>query len=208
MRTLIAAALVSSLLILCSSCTQQPPAAAQQAQPQAEYRPTATIKDIMDSLVDPGADYIWDSVETVVSAKGVEDKAPRTDEEWKEVRRHAIQLLEATNLLQVPGRHVAKSGEKADDPTVELGPEQIEDLINKDRAAWIKYAHGLHDATMEAFKAIEAKDSEKLLEVGNGIDEACEKCHLQYWYPNERRPEAAPSQKGAALLMGHSVPKI
>jgi hypothetical protein len=188
--------LVSVLVALCVSCTaQQQPAQAPQAQ--AEYRTTATIKDLMDSLVDPGADYLWGAVETVVSAKGTEEKMPRTDEEWKEVRRHAIMLLEATNALQIPGRRVAKVGEKADDPKVELGPEQIEELINKDRASWIKYAHGLHDATMQAFAAIEAKDPEKLLDVGNAIDEACEKCHLQYWYPNERRPESAPSQKGA-----------
>ena len=85
-----------------------------------EYSTTATIKDIMDSIVDPGADGIWGAVETVVSAKGVEEKQPHTDEEWKEVRRKAIMLLEATNLLQMPGRHVAKPGEKADDPKVEL----------------------------------------------------------------------------------------
>jgi hypothetical protein len=186
------------LLVIFGGCAQQPEQKAQEQQAQAEYRTTATIKDIMDSMVDPGADFLWDAVETVVSAKGVEEKAPHTDEEWKEVRRHAVMLLEATNALQIPGRHVAQPGEKAEDPKVELGPEQIEDMINKDRASWIKYAHGLHDATMEAFKAIEAKDAEKLLDVGNGIDEACEKCHLQYWYPNERKPENAPSEKGAS----------
>jgi hypothetical protein len=193
MRRLIVAAPVCVVLILCSSCGS--PQSQPAAQPQPEYRTTATVKDIMDSMVDPGADFIWESVETVVSAKGVEEKAPHTDEEWKDVRRHAIMLLEATNLLQIPGRHVARPGEKAEDPKVELSPEQIEDMINKDRASWIKHAHSLHDATMEAFKAIEAKDPEKLLEVGNGIDEACEKCHLQYWYPNEARPESSPSQK-------------
>src|SRR5262245_25286920 len=169
MRTFGTVVLTAALLVLCNSCAQQP----AQTQPQAEYRTTATVKDIMDSMVDPGADYIWDAVETVVSAKGVEEKAPHTDEEWKDVRRHAIMLMEATNLLQIPGRHVAQAGEKADDPKVELPPEQIEDMINKDRASWIKYAHGLHDATMEAFKAIEEKDAAKLLDVGNGIDEAC-----------------------------------
>jgi len=183
--------LAGVVTIFSNSCAQQKP---QSQQPLAEYRTTASVKDIMDSMVDPGADYIWDSVETVVSAKGVEEKAPHTDEEWKNVRRHAIMLMEATNLLQIPGRHVAKPGEKADDPKVELAPEQIEEMINKDRASWIKYAHGLHDAAMEAFKAIEAKDKDKLLDVGNGIDEACEKCHLQYWYPNERKPES-PSQR-------------
>src|SRR5437762_3411666 len=151
--------LASAIVLVClAACTAQEPAQPQApAQVQPEYRMTGTIKDLMDSLVDPGSDYIWDSVETIVSAKGVEEKFPKTDEEWKQVRRHAIMLLEATNLLQMPGRHVAKPGEKADDPKVELAPEKIEELINKDRASWMKYAHGLHDATMEAFKAIEAK---------------------------------------------------
>src|SRR5205823_9645358 len=134
------------LVVLVAACSGQQ--AQKASQGEAEYRTTATIKDIMDSMVDPGSDVIWDSVETIVSAKGVEEKAPHTDEEWKNVRRHAIMLLEATNLLQMPGRHVAKAGEKADDPKVELAPEQIEDMISKDRASWIKYAHGLHDATM------------------------------------------------------------
>jgi hypothetical protein len=188
-------ALAGAFLALVSACASQQPQAQQKTGGEPEFRTTATVKDIMDALVDPGSDYIWDSVETVVSAKGVEEKAPHTDEEWKAVRNHAIMLLEATNLLQMPGRHVAKAGEKADDPKVELAPEQIETMINNDRASWIKYAHGLHDATMEALKAAEAKDKDKLLDVGNGIDEACEKCHLQYWYPNERRPESAPSER-------------
>jgi cytochrome c556 len=195
MKKLCFVTMTTFLALLCISCAQQQ--SESQQQPQAEYRPTATIKDIMDSMVDPGSDYIWDAVETTVSAKGIEEKAPHTDEEWKEVRRHAIMLIEATNLLQIPGRHVAQAGEKADDPKVELAPEQIEDLINKDRAAWIKFAHGLHDASIEALKAADAKDKDKLLEIGNGIDEACEKCHLQYWYPNERKPESAPSEKDA-----------
>src|SRR6516162_11876711 len=117
---------LAALLLVFAGCQQPQPQAPPPAQ--AEYRTTATVKDIMDALVDPGSDYIWDSVETIVSAKGTEEKAPHTDEDWKQVRNHAIMLLEATNLLQVPGRHVAKQGEKADDPSVELGPEQIEEL--------------------------------------------------------------------------------
>jgi hypothetical protein len=184
---------LAALLLFVAGCQQPQPQA--PPPPQAEYRTTATVKDIMDALVDPGSDYIWDSVETIVSAKGTEEKAPHTDEDWKQVRNHAIMLLEATNLLQIPGRHVAKPGEKADDPKVELSPDQIEAEIAKDRASWIKYAHGLHDATMDALKAIEAKDTEGLLNAGDGIDNACEKCHLQYWYPNERKPAEAPSQR-------------
>ena len=195
MRKYLAIAITGILVVLLGSCASQQPQAQQAAPGQPDYNTTATIKDIMDSIVDPGADAIWGAVETVVSAKGVEEKQPRTDEEWKEVRRKAIMLLEATNLLQIPGRHVAKPGEKADDPKVELAPETIEAMINKDRAQWVKFAQALHEATMSSFNAIESKNAEELLNTGDKIDTACENCHKQYWYPDEKPPEAAASQK-------------
>jgi hypothetical protein len=117
MKKFIVVTLANLLLVFGTSCSRQP-----EQQPQAEYRTTATIKDIMDSIVDPSADFIWESVATVISAKGTEERAPHTDEEWKEVRRRAIMLLEATNLLQIPGRQVAKPHEKSENPGIELEP--------------------------------------------------------------------------------------
>src|SRR5262245_7337480 len=122
--------LLAAASLSLTACATKPE---QQAQPQQEYRLIATIKDIMDSEVDPSADYIWESVGTFVSAEGTIQKAPKTDDDWKEERRKAITLVEAANLLTMPGRHVAKAGEKSENPGIELGPEEIEDLINKDR---------------------------------------------------------------------------
>jgi hypothetical protein len=153
------------------------------SQRESAFRPTSTIKDIMDSLVDPSADVLWDSVATIVSASGTEEKAPRTDEDWAKVRHSAISLVEATNLLLMDGRRVARPGEKADNPKVELGPEDIEATITQDRQAWINFAHGLNDAGMAALKGIDAKDVKGLFDAGEQIDTACENCHLKYWYP-------------------------
>src|SRR6516165_9434741 len=149
----------------------------------ADFRTTATIKDIMDSVVDPSADYIWDSVSTIVTRKGIDERRPRTDMEWKEVRRRAIALVEATNLLIMDGRKVARPGEKSENPGVELGPEDIQGLIDADHASLVKFAHGLHDAGMKALAAIDKKDPDALSDSGEAIDEACEQCHLKYWYP-------------------------
>jgi hypothetical protein len=174
--------LMIALLILVVSCA---PAGQKTTPAQPEFRTTATIKDIMDSIVDPSADELWESVSTTVDATGVHDKYPKTDEEWKTVRRDAIKLLEASNLLLIPGRLVAKSGEKSENPGIELEPEQMQVLIDQDRETFTKLAHGLHDRVMVAFKAIEAKDKEALLDSGDGIDQACENCHMKYWYPDE-----------------------
>lgn len=190
-------ALLAGVLVALGSCSNRQPSQQAQAVPPPDYKLTATIKDIMDSVVDPNADYIWESVATTVSARGIEEKAPRTDEEWKEVRRHAIALMEATNLLIMPGRHVAKPGEKAEDPKVELGPEQIEELINSDRQSFQMFAHGLRESVVPVLDAIDRKDSEALLNTGDGIDQACEKCHLKYWYPNEAQGLAQTQRQDA-----------
>lgn len=161
--------------------------AAQAPQDQSTYRPTATIKDIMATIVDPSADYIWESVSTEVSQVGIVNRSPQNDKEWSELRKRALLLIEATNLLAIPGRHVAKAGEKPARPQVELPPDQIEALINMDRTNWVNLAHGLHDVATQALSAIDAKDVPALLTAGARIDQACENCHVKYWYLPVRR---------------------
>ena len=188
-RSLFTASVVVLLasLVLIAAC-QKPAETTAAAPPPPEYVPTATVKDLMQSVVDPNADVVWLAVTTVQTAKGTVETAPKTDEEWTKVRHGAIALTEASNLLMVPGRHVARPGEKSETPGVELEPSEMETLINKDLAAWRKRAHGLHEAGLAALQAIDAKDANKLFEVGEQIERACEGCHSQYWYPNEKIP--------------------
>ncbi len=176
---------VVSLAVGC----QSKPAESQQSTPQQpEYTPTATIKDLMLSVVDPNADVVWNSVTTILSEAGTKENAPKTDEEWAGVRRGAIALIEAPNLLMMPGRTVAKPGEKSETPGVELEPSEMDVLIAKDRGAWMMRAKALHEAGLAALDAIDHKDAAKLFEVGEQIERACENCHVQYWYPNEKIP--------------------
>jgi len=182
--------LLASLVLIaaCQKPAETAAAPAPAAPPPPEYTPTATVKDIMQSVVDPNADVVWQAVTSVQSAKGLVEKAPKTPEEWTMVRHGAIALTEASNLLMVPGRHVARAGEKSEPPGVELEPSEMEALITKDLGAWRKRAHGLHEAGVAALEAIDAKDANKLFEVGEKIERACEGCHSQYWYPNEKIP--------------------
>jgi hypothetical protein len=176
-------------LIVTSACQNKPAdAPAQTTLPPPAYLPTATVKDIMLSIVDPNADVVWLSVTTVQSAKGTEENAPKTDEEWTKVRHGAISLIEAANLLMIPGRHVAKPHEKSETPGVELEPDEMEVLINKDLGAWRMRAKALHDAGVATLQAIDNKDAQKVFELGEQIEMACENCHKQYWYPNEKIP--------------------
>ena len=162
------------------------PHAAQNTKWTESYR-ADSIKDIMDSLINPNANALWDSVASYIKANRIEDRAPRNDAEWRALRFKAITLRDATVLLLVPGRHVAKAGERSQNPEIELHPEQIEMLINADTAAWMNLARGLHDSTLLVLNAIDRKDVEALQVSGNAINRACEQCHQRYWYPNREK---------------------
>lgn len=155
-----------------------------------QYRLTATIQDLMDGIIDPSADVLWDSVAYIATTKGIEDRQPRTDDEWKTVRNSAITLIEAANLLSMPGRMVASTHAPSDAPPGlgELSHAEIQQRINATHDGFTQFARNLQDAGLKALAAIAAKDAQGLMDAGGAIDEACEACHVTYWYPNQKRP--------------------
>ena len=164
---------------------------ANQPTPSSQqYRLTATIQDLMDGIIDPSADVLWDSVAYIATTKGIEDRQPRTDDEWKTVRNSAITLIEAANLLSMPGRTVAATHAPSDAPPGlgELSHAEIQQRINATHDGFTQFARNLQDAGLKALAAIAAKDAQGLMDAGGAIDEACEACHVTYWYPNQQRP--------------------
>ena len=47
-------------------------------------------------------------------------------------------------------------------------------------------------------RAVDAKDKDALFSALNDIDQACEGCHVRYWYPNDQR--AVQGAKEAGIL--------
>jgi hypothetical protein len=174
----------AALILGLSACVHQSSAS------ESIFRLTATIQEIMNSEIDPAADFIWGAVGYYSTAAGAEERQPRTDEEWTTVRHNALTMIEATNLLVMEGRRVAAPGSKLD-PSELAGvedPQDIQKAIDANRAAFIALAHGLHDAGMQALAAIDAKDTARLEAAGEKMDQACEQCHRTYWYPNAPEP--------------------
>ena len=158
---------------------------------ESPFRPTASIQEIMNSVVDPAADALWDAISTTTTKDGTEVKQPTTDEEWKVLRHQAVALVEASNLLVIDGRKVAQQGRQLDDvgtPGILTAPE-IEKAIATDRAAYVKAAHALHDTALATLVAIDSRKPEAVIEAGGRIERACEGCHVKFWYPNAQGPK-------------------
>jgi cytochrome c556 len=161
------------------ACAAPAPAAAPADPSQREL----TIQELMDARIDPSADALWDSVAFINSAKGEEDRRPRTPAEWNAVRQSALALIGAIDDLSKPGRRVAAI-DKEPGPG-ELSVSAIQQLIDADPGAFARRAKVLGSAAKKALSAIDAKDADALMSAGGVIDEACEACHVKYWYPHQ-----------------------
>ena len=173
------------------SAPAAPPATDTPATSQ--FTPAGTVKQIMKGIVDPSSAAIWNAVSTESGPKGVIEKAPKTDEDWAQLEHSALILAEVSNLLKMPERKMALADE-ADSKTApdapELTPRQIEEKVDKDRAAWGKKADALQVAAIKAMAAAKAHDKDGIMNVGEEIDNACEQCHVVYWYPDEKKPKS------------------
>lgn len=186
--------LIASLSLVAAGCRKAPP----------KLIHPSTIKDIMDSMVDPSGDFVFGAVEVVSDEHGVREIAPKdvtytentagmdpayNEDNWESVRLRLIVLIEAPNLLVMPGRKVAPPNVTSQNPQIELQPDQIQKLIDGDRTTFITRARRLQDAAQVALKAVDEKNTDALFQAEAGIDNACEDCHLHYWYPNDKRAQ-------------------
>jgi hypothetical protein len=144
---------------------------------------TLSIKAIMKGNVMPAAEVIWDATAVYVTQEGEDDRSPKNDEDWRKVDLSRIALEDAIKALLVSGRIVDEPGTVSEHPEEELSPYQIEAMIKREPDIWVAMVGALDDTVQQAKKAIEDRDVEALTEIGGAIDEACENCHMHFWYP-------------------------
>ena len=144
MRTTPLLLAAGAALLFAAACSRPP------------FKPVASVKQLMESTIEPSAEVVWEAVGTIISTSGVEEIAPKNDEDWARVRNSALTLSESGNLLMI--------GERA-----------------RDDRDWIRMSQALVDAGAVAVKAAEAKNAEALFEAGGNVYEVCRQCHTRYW---------------------------
>jgi hypothetical protein len=155
----------------------------------SDIKPIVSVKELMENIIDPQADFVFDAVGVDIGTQGVVETKPTSDDDWTKVQRGAVILAEATNLLKMTPRRIAPPGDKnnsngANAP--ELSPEQIQAKVDSDRALWNSHADKLRDEALKVLEIVKNKDADKLFKAGSDIDQACESCHLDYWYPGDK----------------------
>jgi hypothetical protein len=184
--------LLAQCLLLLTQCSSRPaPAPASNTTPAPALTPVLSVKELLELIIDPTADWIFDAAVVDVTAKGVKTTVPTTDDDWLRVERGAMLLAEASNLLKMP-RAMAPSGAagstplKPGEPTPELSAAEIEAKVNANRDLWNKHADELRTVALASLTVARARNVDGLFQVGSDIDKACENCHLEFWYPGDK----------------------
>ena len=177
--------LAPALVLLAAAC------AACTSEPASVMKPTATVEELMRSMIDPAADAVWDAVVIEATAEGIVETRPETEGDWLRLRRHAVTLAEASNLLLIEERRIAAPESRSELPGIDLHPDAIQELVAEDWSGWAETAQGLRATSGVVLDAVEARDVDALLEAGTELDLACENCHALYWYPGYADPRPA-----------------
>jgi hypothetical protein len=166
------------------------PAPALAAPAPPPYQLVASIQELMDAIIDPSADALWDSVSIIETAKGTVFHQPHTNEEWQEARRHAIALIEGTNLLVMDGRKLVAPGSPVLDQGTSgvLSAEEGQKKLDAQHSTFVQFAKALREAGAQMLTAIDKKDATGMMNAGAAMDGVCESCHLTFWYPNQVIP--------------------
>lgn len=126
-----------------------------EAPPEPAIEPLPlelTINEVMVAMIDFAADGVWRPPALVDSM---------TDRDWLLAEQDAKNLIASATLITMPGK----------------GANDEEWVTHPD---WRRWAADMLETSKQALSAVEERDQERLLLVGDRLVEICQECHQQY----------------------------
>lgn len=146
---------VAACMAALAACSPQKEAA-PKASAQPKFNTDLPMTEFMGHVVDPAAFMYWKGSGTEIDATGEHDLSPTTEEGWETLVSGASILMEAGNLLQLPGR------------------------VRAPEADWNRYAQQLTERAAIARAAAEKHDKKGVFDEGGRVYEVCVACHEQF----------------------------
>ena len=145
---------------------------AQTPSSNATQMVYANLNQLMRGVLYPAANVVFfPQFENPAAVKPVPDQDPSMATDpltstfggWQAVENASLALAESTNLLLVPGR-VCSNGV----------PAPITD------PDWTKFVQEVRDVSMQAYKAAQAKDRDKIVDLSEAVSASCAHCHRKW----------------------------
>ena len=144
MRHFLVVLAISAAAAGCNRAPQAPP-----------FKTIVETKDLMEDVMERQADIVWGATGTIVTADGVEERHPKTEEDWIAVKAAAVNLTETGNLLMIAPR--AQDGDR-----------------------WMQNARKMMEQGERMIAAIDRRNTQEMFDVGSDLYDTCTNCHMHY----------------------------
>ncbi|MEJ1963254.1 MAG: hypothetical protein WDO56_17530 [Gammaproteobacteria bacterium] len=176
----------SLLFLLASGLLVAPIHASDTTAPAA----APNLHNLMKNVVAVQTQVIWDVGNNAQDEKGNPDPSKLKAADWAKAAGAAAKVKEAAlTLAKAPHVMAAAPGQKIDGegstPGV-FGAKEVQKAIDANPKILQAFALQLSASMDELIAAAKAKDAKKLFDVSGRLDQECEGCHTQFWYPEEK----------------------
>jgi hypothetical protein len=149
------------------------------------------LHDLMKTVVAVQTQVIWDVGNQAQDAEGNPDASKLKAGDWGKVVTSGGKVKQAMQTLaQADHVMAAGPGQKLDgegNPGA-FGAKQVQAAIDANPKAFRAFAQALIVSMDQIVAAAQAKDAAKLFDVSGRLDQVCEDCHMQFWYPEQKTP--------------------
>lgn len=167
-----------TLMLVCQDTTQA-----------ADPRP-ATVYELMKNVVAVQTQVVWDVGNNAMDDQGNPSAAKLKQADWDKVANAGAKVKQAAQALAQPGAIVvAAPGQKIDgegNPGA-WGAKQVQKAVDANPAAFRAFANQMQVLADQFVTAAKARDAVKFAAASNQMDQVCEQCHQQFWYPEQKQ---------------------
>jgi cytochrome c556 len=156
----------------------------------AESAAPPNLHDLMKNVVAVQTQVIWDVGNNAQDDKGNPDPRKMTAANWAKAGDAAAKVKDALqSLAKAPHVMAAAPGQKIDgeggSPGA-YGAKEVQKAIDANPKVLQAFATQLSGSMDELLAAVKNKDTQKFFDVSGRLDQECEGCHQQFWYPDEK----------------------
>jgi cytochrome c556 len=152
--------------------------------------PAANLHELMKNIIAPPTQVVWDIGNQAMDDEGNPDASKLKPADWTKIATAAGKVKQASQTLALadkimaagPGQKIEGEG-NAD----AFGAKDVQRVLDANPKVFRAFAQQLATSMDEIIASTQTKNAKKLADVSGGIDQVCEACHMQFWYPNQKQ---------------------
>lgn len=166
--------------------------AADQKPAPAAAGKSPNLHELMKNVIAPQAQVIWDLGNNAQDDQGNLDPKKLKPADWAKFTSAATKTKQAAQTLATADHVMAAApGQKIDgegNPNA-FGAKEVQKTIDAQPKAFAAFAQQLVVSMDKVLDGAAKHDAAKLAEVSGELDQLCESCHTQFWYPQQKAPK-------------------